>query len=117
VIHQGELHLRDVDDLLQLAAPQEWSDLPAPYKYLGVKLNPADVTGPSPLWSALSDWRLAVPIAALCAMPLYITGNFPGIDERLELSFITILAATVILREAHPIVENMVKAPIQARVS
>lgn len=84
---------------------------------MAVKVNPEDVSGPSPLWSALSDWRLAVPIAALCAMPLYITGNFPGLDERMELSFITILAATVILREAHPIVENMVKGPIQARVA
>jgi hypothetical protein len=37
--------------------PQEWSDLPAPYKYLGVKVNPKDVESAGGIWKYFSDWR------------------------------------------------------------
>jgi hypothetical protein len=36
---------------------QEWSDLPAPYKYLGVKVNPKDVESAGGIWKYFSDWR------------------------------------------------------------
>ena len=29
---------------------KEWSDLPAPYKYYGVKVNPTDVENPGAIW-------------------------------------------------------------------
>lgn len=95
---------------------QEWSDLPAPYKYLGVKVDPKHVENAGFLWKAMSDWKLAVPISMLIAMPLYMTGNFPGFDERLELSFITLLAGTVIVKEVNPMVKNMLSAARESRV-
>jgi hypothetical protein len=41
------------------------------------------------------------------AMPLWMTGNLPGFDERLELSLITILAGTAISREVAPMFKAM----------
>jgi len=48
---------------------QEWSDLPAPFKYLGVKVNPDHVTKHGLVWQFLSDWRTAIPTAMLFSMP------------------------------------------------
>jgi hypothetical protein len=96
---------------------QEWSDLPAPYKYLGVKVDPKDVEGAGGLlWSVMSDWKLAVPLALIVAMPLYITGSFPGLDERMELGLIILMSGTVIMKEVKPIVVNMIKAGRETRV-
>lgn len=94
----------------------EWKDLPAPYKYLGVKVDPKHVEGSGFLWKAMGDWKLAVPAALLVAMPLWMTGNLPGFDERLELSLITILAGTVISKEVAPIFKNWRKSSLEPKI-
>jgi hypothetical protein len=94
---------------------QEWSDLPAPYKYFHVKVNPKDVENAGFLWKAMYDWKLAVPAALLVAMPLWMTGNFPGFDERLELSLITILAGTAISREVAPMFKAMKESALETK--
>ena len=94
---------------------QEWSDLPAPYKYLHVKVNPKDVENAGFLWKAMYDWRLAVPMALIVAMPLWMTGNLPGFDERLELSLITILAGTALSREVAPMFKAMKVANLEVK--
>jgi hypothetical protein len=86
---------------------QEWKDLPAPYKHFHVKVNPKDVEEAGPLWKAMYDWRLAVPMSMLVAVPLWMTGNLPGFDERLELSLIILLAGTALSREVAPIFKAM----------
>jgi hypothetical protein len=97
------------------APVQEWSDLPAPYKYLHVKVNPKDVEDAGFLWKAMYDWKLAVPMALLVAMPLWMTGNLPGFDERLELSLITILAGATISREVAPMFKAMKTSSLEAK--
>jgi hypothetical protein len=97
---------------------QEWSDLPAPYKYLHVKVNPKDVENAGffgKVMDAMYDWKLAVPMALLVAMPLWMTGNLPGFDERLELSLITILAGTAISREVAPMFKAMKTSSLEAK--
>jgi hypothetical protein len=54
---------------LSPAPPQEWSDLPAPYKYLGVKVNPEHVEAHGPVWKFFSDWKTAVPASILLTLP------------------------------------------------
>jgi hypothetical protein len=96
---------------------QEWSDLPAPYKYFAVKVNPADVESAGGfLWKAMSDWKLAIPASLLVAMPLWMTGNLPGFDERLELALITILAGTVISKEVAPLFKSWKASAAEAKV-
>jgi hypothetical protein len=82
--------------------PQEWSDLPAPYKYLGVKVDPAHVEDKGFLWKFMSDWKTAVPASLFLAMPLYTSGMLPGFDERMELGMIIMMAGTVIFKEVGP---------------
>lgn len=67
------------------------------------------------LWKAMYDWKLAVPAALLVAMPLWMTGNFPGFDERLELSLITILAGTAISREVAPMFKAMKESALETK--
>jgi hypothetical protein len=67
------------------------------------------------LWKAMYDWKLAVPMALLVAMPLWMTGNLPGFDERLELSLITILAGTAISREVAPMFKAMKTSSLEAK--
>ena len=63
-------------------APQdwkEWSDLPAPYKYLGVKVNPAHVENHGAVWKFFSDWKTAVPASILFTVGA--RGGAAGDDE------------------------------------
>lgn len=96
-------------------AAQEWKDLPAPYNRFGVKVDPKHVEDKGVLWKAMYDWKLAIPAALLVAMPLWMTGNLPGFDERLELSLITLLAGTVISKEVAPMFKNMKKTALETR--
>jgi hypothetical protein len=48
---------------------QEWSDLPEPFKYLGVRVNPDHVLNHGPVWKFMSDWRTAIPAAMCLSLP------------------------------------------------
>jgi len=80
-----------------------------------VKVNPKDVEDAGFLWKAMYDWKLAVPAALLVAMPLWMTGNLPGFDERLELSLITILAGTAISKEVGPMFKAMKEKALETK--
>lgn len=99
-----------------LRRSQGWDDLPAPYKHFGMKVDPKHVEESGFLWKAMYDWRIAVPAALLVAMPLWMTGNLPGFDERLELSLITLLAGTFISKEVAPMLKAMKTASAEAKV-
>ncbi len=51
---------------------KEWSDLPAPYKYYDVKLDPKDVENEGFLWKTMTNWKTALPITALLALPAFV---------------------------------------------
>ncbi len=96
---------------------QEWSDLPAPYKYLGVKVDPAHVEKPGAVWKFLSDWKVGVPFSMLVAMPLYSSGLFPGFDERLQLGLLIMIAGTVLAKEAGPMFKKWKAEAGKAKVA
>jgi hypothetical protein len=50
----------------------EWSDLPAPYKYYDVKVDPKDVEQPGFLWNVFTNWRTGLPVATLLALPAFV---------------------------------------------
>lgn len=52
---------------------KEWSDLPAPYKYYHVKVDPADVEAAeqSTLWKLFTNWTTAIPLSVGLAIPLF----------------------------------------------
>lgn len=64
-----------------------WEDLPAPYKYYHIKLDPADVEKEGFLFKVFTDWRTALPVTALLAVPMYLYDIFV-LDERLQLAMI-----------------------------
>jgi hypothetical protein len=78
-------------------------------------VDPKHVEEAGFLWKAMYDWKLAVPMSLLVAMPLWMTGNLPIFDERLELSLITILAGTVISKEVAPLFKNWKKGALEAK--
>lgn len=95
---------------------QEWSDLPAPYKYLGVKVDPAHVEKQGLLWKFMSDWKTGVPATLFLAMPLYTSGLLPGFDERLELGLIISLASIAMFKEVGPMFKAWKKSAIEGKV-
>lgn len=50
----------------------EWSDLPAPYKYYEVKVDPKDVENEGLAWKTLTNWKTALPVTALLALPAFV---------------------------------------------
>lgn len=50
---------------------KEWEDLPAPYKYYHVKLDPADVEKTGFIYGILNDWRTALPMALAVGFPVF----------------------------------------------
>ena len=67
---------------------REWKDLPFPYKYYDVKVDPADVESKGLLWNIFTDWRTALPATGLLALPMYVYDVFV-LDERVMLALIT----------------------------
>lgn len=65
----------------------EWEDLPAPYKYYDVKLDPKDVEESGFFWKLFSNWKTGIPVAGIFSMPLFVY-DAVLIDERMELMFI-----------------------------
>ncbi len=51
---------------------KEWTDLPAPYKYYDVKVDPKDVESPGFLWNVFTNWRTGLPVATLLALPAFV---------------------------------------------
>jgi hypothetical protein len=51
---------------------KEWEDLPAPYKYYDVKVDPKDVENEGLLWKTFTNWKTALPITALLALPAFV---------------------------------------------
>ena len=101
-------------------APKDWThweDLPAPYKYMSVKVDPAHVEGVSrsPLYALMSDWKTAVPAALFVAMPFYTSGKLPGFDERMELAMIVMTAGVLIFKEVGPMFARMQSAALEAK--
>jgi len=66
---------------------KEWTDLPAPYKYYDVKVDPKDVESPGFLWNVFTNWRTGLPVATLLALPAFVY-DVVVIDERFELMLI-----------------------------
>lgn len=93
-----------------------WDDLPAPYKYLGVKVDPAHVENHGPVWSLMSDWRQGVPVAILLSLPLWMFHVLPPFDMRLELSLITIAAGWTGLKAAGPVFRQWKRARVGTKV-
>lgn len=93
-----------------------WDDLPAPYKYLGVKVDPAHVENHGPIWSMMSDWRQGVPAAILLSLPLWMFHVLPPFDMRLELSLITIAAGWTGLKAAGPMFRQWKRARVGTKV-
>lgn len=89
---------------------KEWSDLPAPYKYFGVKVNPKHVETHGMAWSALSDWKVGVPAGIVVTAPLFVSGVFPGVDERMILYPLQALVSIIILKNLGPVVRNGMQA-------
>lgn len=80
---------------------RSWSDLPAPYKYYDVKVDPADVEAKGFLWSIFTDWRTALPATGLLALPMYLYDVFV-LDERVMLALITWFTFALIRTQAGP---------------
>ena len=58
---------------------KEWTDLPAPYKYYDVKLDPKDVENPGLLWKLMTNWKTAIPITTLLALPAFVFDVRPAV--------------------------------------
>ena len=99
---------------------KEWSDLPVgdkvPYKYLGVKVNPADVETAGPIMSFFSDWKKAVPASILLTLPLWMFNYLPPVDERFELAMITLGAGWVIVGAAGPLFRQFKSSRVAVKV-
>jgi len=65
----------------------EWSDLPAPYKYFEVKVDPKDVETEGLVWKTFTNWKTAIPVTALLALPAFVF-DVVVVDERFELMLI-----------------------------
>ena len=50
---------------------REWEDLPAPYKYYHIKLDPADVEKTSFFYGLMNDWRTAIPMGLAVGFPVF----------------------------------------------
>lgn len=51
-----------------------WDDLPAPYKYYDVRVDPADVENPGMIWQIFTNWKTALPATGLLALPMFVYG-------------------------------------------
>ena len=80
---------------------REWKDLPAPYKYYDVKVDPADVESQGMLWKIFTDWRTALPATGLLALPMYLYDVFV-LDERVMLALITWFTFAMIRTQVGP---------------
>lgn len=83
-----------------------WEDLPAPYKYYHVKLDPKDVEEEGPLFKAFTDWRTALPLTALLATPGYLYNIFV-LDERVQLALITWSTLAILKVNVGPAIGKM----------
>jgi hypothetical protein len=78
---------------------KEWSDLPAPYKYYHVKVDPADVEAAeqSTLWKLFTNWTTAIPLSVGLAIPLF-TYDFIVMDYHMELAAIFWTSVAMVYR-------------------
>ncbi len=81
-----------------------------------MKVDPKHVEGSGFFWKALADWKMAVPFAGLVGLPLWIGGYLPGIDERLELSLVTILAGTIVIKEVGPMFTSWKRSLVEPKI-
>ena len=65
----------------------QWEDLPAPYKYYQVKVDPKDVEEPGMLYKLFTKWQTGIPLVTLLALPAFVY-DVVLIDERFELMMI-----------------------------
>lgn len=87
-----------------------------PFKYLGVKVNPADVENAGPVWKFFSDWKTAVPASILLTLPAWMFGYLPPVDERFELAMITMGAGWVIIGAAGPLFRQFKSSRVAVKV-
>lgn len=80
---------------------REWKDLPFPYKYYDVKVDPADVESKGLLWNIFTDWRTALPATGLLALPMYLYDVFV-LDERVMLALITWFTFSLLRTQVGP---------------
>jgi hypothetical protein len=66
---------------------KEWTDLPAPYKYYHVKVDPADVENEGTLWKLFTNWKTAIPLSVGIAIPLWVN-DVIVMDFHMELAAI-----------------------------
>lgn len=67
--HFGHTNIAHAD------APEKWThweDLPAPYKYYHVKLDPADVEKTSFLYGIMNNWKTALPAIIAVGFPVFV---------------------------------------------
>jgi len=95
---------------------KEWSDLPAPFKYLGVRVNPEHVTAHGPVWKFFSDWKTAIPASVLLTLPLWMFNWLPPVDERFELAMIVTAAGWVMIGAAGPMFRAWKRTRVATKV-
>ena len=95
---------------------QEWEGLPAPFKYLGVSVNPEHVTAHGPVWKFFSDWKTAIPASVLFTLPLWMFNWLPPVDERFELAMIVTAAGWVMIGAAGPMFRAWKRSRVAVKV-
>jgi len=94
---------------------KEWSDLPAPYKYYQVKVNPKDVEAPNFFLDLLGNYKTAVPLSLVVAFPFLLNGTIV-MDEHFELGAIFFTVVYMLSGAVGDGVRDAVLAPgLQAR--
>lgn len=90
-----------------------WKDLPFPYKYYDVKVDPADVESKGLLWTIFTDWRTALPATGLLALPMYLYDVFV-LDERVMLALITWFTFGILRTQVGPALGESFKQQAEA---
>lgn len=94
---------------------KEWSDLPAPYKYYQVKVNPKDVEKSNFFLDLLGNYKTAVPLSLVVAFPFLLNGTIV-MDEHFELGAIFFTVVYMLSGAVGDSVREAVLAPgLQAR--
>jgi hypothetical protein len=94
--HQGYDNIANRDNPAEW---KEWEDLPAPYKYYHVKVDPADVENEGMIWKLATNWKTAIPLALSIAVPAFVF-DVIVVDSHMELAAIFWACVAMVYRNA-----------------
>jgi len=95
-------------------APEKWThweDLPAPYKYYHVKLDPADVEKTSFLYGIMNNWKTALPAIIAVGFPVFVF-DVVFMDYHVELAGVTLTTAAIGMANLGPAIRKMLSADV-----